>query len=60
MPEPQNPAPKVPHGLTPLVQMFPMHVGEPPESPARSGSTGKAKAGERNPNEPVREIGRAG
>lgn len=46
---PNNPD-RIPAGLTPLVQMFPMHIGEPAPAPARGRPTPQEPR--RSPPEP--------
>lgn len=49
-----------PAGLTPLVQMFPMHISEPPPAPARPGAA-EAPAGSETPHAaPGRKPSKAG
>jgi len=55
--EPTNAKP-IPQGLTPLVHMFPMHMGEPTPPPARPGPQPPARTAERAPNPPGQAHGR--
>lgn len=60
MTEPQRPQTNAPQGPTPLVQMFPMHIGEPAAAPARPGTNAGSNAPERTPNPGDRPSHRAG
>ncbi|GEM_PF-5247233 len=60
MPEQPQPNAADPQGPTPLVQMFPMHIGEPGDAPARPGTDRASPGSERTPNRSGPTPNRAG
>lgn len=60
MSEPQHTPASAQQGLTPLVQMFPMHIGEQAAAPARPGTNQGTPSPERTTNQPGQASNRAG
>ncbi|MFK7884721.1 MAG: hypothetical protein AB8F26_11125 [Phycisphaerales bacterium] len=56
---PQDDSNSTPSGMTPLVQMFPMHIGEPQPAPSRPGQPQNNAGNDPAPSTPGRSSNRA-